>query len=136
MGLGVAEVEGVDHHADVGGVLARLAHVRDLDQLEAGLVHGRLELLVALPVAVGLANDDAALEQQPFQHPPDVELRILRLAHAERDVLEVAEERHVFDLGLAGHGNSPGRGVKTAPLVILPSLFPLSHWGRGSGGGV
>ena len=39
--LGVAEVERVHDHADVGGVLAGLAHVRDLDQLEGGLVHRR-----------------------------------------------------------------------------------------------
>ena len=62
--LGVAEVERVDDHADVGGVLARHAHVRDLDQLERRLVHRRLEFLVALPVAVGLLDHDAALEQQ------------------------------------------------------------------------
>ena len=89
--LGVAEVERVDHHADVGGVLARLAHVRDLDQLEGCSVHRRLELLVALPVAVRLLHDDRALEEQPLEHLLHVELRVLRLAHAERDVLEVAE---------------------------------------------
>jgi hypothetical protein len=43
--LRVAEVERVDDHADVGGVLARLAHVRDLDQLEGRLVHAALNSL-------------------------------------------------------------------------------------------
>jgi hypothetical protein len=66
--LRVAEVERVDDHADVGRVLARLAHMRNLDQLEGGLVHRCLELLVALPVAVGLLDDDAALEQQALEH--------------------------------------------------------------------
>ena len=61
--LGVAQVQRVHHHADVGRVLARLAHMRDLDQLEVGLVHGALEAAVALPVAIGLLDDDAALEQ-------------------------------------------------------------------------
>jgi hypothetical protein len=92
--LGVAQVERIDDHADVGRVLARLAHVRDLDQLEVGLVHRRLEALVAIPVAIGLLDDDAALEQQAFEHRLDVELVVLRIAHAERDVLEVAEQRH------------------------------------------
>ena len=43
--LGVAQVERVDHQADVGRVLARLAHVRDFDQLERRLMHRRLEAL-------------------------------------------------------------------------------------------
>jgi hypothetical protein len=43
--LGVAQVQRIDHQADVGRVLAGLAHMRDLDQLEVGLVHGGLEAL-------------------------------------------------------------------------------------------
>ncbi|CAB3921618.1 hypothetical protein LMG26846_05644 [Achromobacter insuavis] len=92
--LGVAEVQRVHHQPDVGRVLARLAHVRDFDQLEIGLVHRRLEFLVALPVAIGLLDHDAALEQQALQHRPDVELLVLGVAHAKRHVLEVAKKRH------------------------------------------
>ncbi|CUJ14593.1 Uncharacterised protein [Achromobacter xylosoxidans] len=92
--LGVAEVQRIHHQPDVGGILARLAHVRDFDQLEIGLVHRRLEFLVALPVAIGLLDHDAALEQQAFQHRPDVELLVLGVAHAKRHVLEVAKKRH------------------------------------------
>ena len=39
-------------------------------------MHGRLEFLVAIPVAIGLLDHDAALEQQALEHPPDVELRV------------------------------------------------------------
>ncbi|CUJ77982.1 Uncharacterised protein [Achromobacter dolens] len=92
--LGVAEVQRVHHQPDVGRVLARLAHVRDFDQLEIGLVHRRLEFLVALPVAIGLLDHDAALEQQALQHRADVELLVLGVAHAKRHVLEVAKKRH------------------------------------------
>ncbi len=102
--LGVAEVERVDDHADVGGVLARLPDVRDLDQLERRLVHRRLERLVAVPVAIRLLDDDAALEQQALEHLADVELLVIGVADAERDVLEIAEQRHVGDVGGVGHG--------------------------------
>jgi hypothetical protein len=101
--LRVAEVERVDHHADVGGVLPRLAYVRDLDHLEGCLVHGRLEFLVALPVAVGLLHHDAALEEEALEDLADVELRVLRFTNAERDVLEVAEDGHVLRVGGSGH---------------------------------
>ena len=39
MRFGVAQVERIDDHADVGGVLSGLTDVRDLDQLEARLMH-------------------------------------------------------------------------------------------------
>ena len=99
MSLGVAKIERVDDHADVGGILARLAHVRNLDQLEIGLVHRGLEALVALPVAIGFLDHDAALEQQAFEHRLDVELVVLRVTHAERDVLEVAKHGHADGIG-------------------------------------
>jgi hypothetical protein len=91
--FGVAEVERVHHQADVGRVLAGHAQVRDFDHLERRLVHGGFELLVALPVAVGLLDHDRALQQQALQNPADVELVILGVAHAERHVLEVAKHR-------------------------------------------
>ncbi|EDK61103.1 hypothetical protein BMAJHU_I0086 [Burkholderia mallei JHU] len=93
--LRVAEIERVDDEPDVRRILAGLAHVRDFDQLEARLVHRRLERLVAIPIAVRLLDDDAALEQQLLEHGLDVEFLELRVAHAERDVFEVAKERHV-----------------------------------------
>ena len=103
MGLGVAQVQGIDDHADISRVLARLAHVRNFDQLEIGFVHGRLEALVAIPVAIGLLDDDAALGEQPFQHRANVEFLVLRIAHAQRDVLEVTEERHAGGIVGCGH---------------------------------
>ena len=111
--LGVAEVESIDDHADVGGVLAGLAHVRDLDQLEGGLVHRALVVLVTLPVAVGLLDDDVALEKQPLEHLADVERGDLHVTHAERDVFEVAEHGHDAGVG-AGVGvhSSPAAGFQ------------------------
>ena len=92
--FGVAEVERIHDQADVGRVLARLAHMRDLDQLEIGLMHRRLECLVAIPVAISFLDDDAALEQEALEYRLDVEFFIFCVAHAERDVFEVAEYRH------------------------------------------
>jgi proline-specific peptidase len=94
VGLGVAQVQRIDDHADVGRVLAGLAHVGDFDQLEVGLVHRRLEALVAVPVAIRLLDHDAALQQQTLQHRLDVELVVVGVAHTERHVFEIAEQRH------------------------------------------
>ena len=91
MRLGVTEIERIDHHADIRRVLAGLPYMRNLDQFEGRLVHRRLELLVAIPVAIGFLDHDAALQQQAFENFPDVELRILGVAHAQRNVLEIAE---------------------------------------------
>ena len=98
MRLGVTQVECIDDHADVRRVLARLAHMGNFDQLEVGLVHTRFEPFVTLPVAIGLLEDDAALEQQALENRFDVKLFQPRLAHAERDVLEVAKDRHAESL--------------------------------------
>ena len=92
--LGVAQVERVDDHADVGGILAGLAHVRDFDEFERRLVQSALEVLVALEIAVGLLDHDVALEQQSLEHLLDVETRILGIARAEGDVLQIEEDRH------------------------------------------
>ncbi|MNC95047.1 hypothetical protein D3C83_120590 [compost metagenome] len=62
-------------------------------------MHGGLELLVALPVAVGLLHHDRALGQQALEHLRHVELRVARFAHAEGDVLEVAEHRQAAGVG-------------------------------------
>ncbi|MDR6472823.1 hypothetical protein J2778_000283 [Paraburkholderia graminis] len=65
--------------------------MRNLDQLEIGFVHRTFEALVAIPVAIRLFHDNAALEQQTFEHQLDIELVVLRVPHAQRDVFEVAE---------------------------------------------
>src|SRR5688500_7288058 len=71
--------------------------MRYFDELERRFMHRRFELFVSLPIAVGFLDDDAAFEQQPFEYAIDVELRILRVAHAERYVLEITEQRHAVD---------------------------------------
>ena len=106
--LGVAEVQRIDDHADIRGVLAGHAHVRNFDQLERGFVHRALEALVAVPVAVGFLDDDAAFQEQALEHLVDVEFRVLGVGDAERHVLEIAEQRHVGDFGLCSHCCSVG----------------------------
>ncbi|MBB5400919.1 hypothetical protein HDG41_002974 [Paraburkholderia sp. JPY162] len=90
----ITEIERIDDEPNVGGILARLAHMRNFDQLEIGLVHGPFETLVAIPVAIRLLDDDAALQQQALEYKLDIELVVFRVAHAKRDILEVAEQRH------------------------------------------
>ena len=103
MALGVTEVEGVHDHADVGGVLAGLADMGNLDELEGRLVQAALEILVAVEVAVSLLHDDVALEQETFEHLLNVEAGVVRIARAEGDVFEVEEHRH-GGVGFAGFG--------------------------------
>src|SRR6516164_5360813 len=79
----------------------------NLDQLERRLMHAGFERLVALPVTVRLLDDNAALQQQPLQHLLHVELGVLGVAHAQREGLEIAEQRHIRDLRLSCHGGSP-----------------------------
>jgi len=80
--LGVAQVERVDDHANVRGVLAGLAHVRDFNQFERRFVQAALEILVAIEIAIGFLDDDVALEQQTLEHFFDVETRVLGVASA------------------------------------------------------
>ena len=77
----------------------------NVDQLDRGLVELPLVLRVPRPVGVGLLEDDLALLDQPLQNEVDVELLVLRVADAERDVLEVDEEREaLLDGGRASGG--------------------------------
>ena len=99
--LGVAEVEGIDDHADVGGILARLAEVRDFDEFEGGFVEVALGVLVALEVAVGLLDDDMALEEEALKDLVDLDAGIFRLAGPEDDVFEIEVDRHG---GVGGRG--------------------------------
>src|SRR5574343_585730 len=77
--------------------------MRDFDQLEIGLMHGGLEALVALPIAVGLLDDNAALGEQTLKHRADVEFVVLGIAHAEGDILKITEERHAGGVVRCGH---------------------------------
>src|SRR5690606_32809099 len=102
------------------------AYVRYLDHLERGLVHGRLEVLVAVPVAVRLLHHDAALEQEAFQDLADVELVVARLPHAERDVLEVAEQGHAAVVvgGVSIHRMLQGVAAGDAARRVTPAWAP------------
>jgi hypothetical protein len=59
--LGVTEIERVNHHADVGGVFAGLAQVRDLDQFKRCLVQVALERFAAVEIAVRFLDYDVSL---------------------------------------------------------------------------
>jgi len=54
--------------------------------VEAALVVG-----VAAPVRVGLLDEQLAFVQQAFENQVDVELAVVGVAYADRDVLEVDE---------------------------------------------
>lgn len=94
MRFGVAQFERINDHSDVGGIFSGLAHVRDFDQFKIGFMHRRLEAFVAVPVAIRLFDNDASLDQQALENRLDIEFFILRIGHAERDVFEIAEQRH------------------------------------------
>ena len=58
-------------------------------------MHGRLEVLVAVPVAIGLLGDDAALDEQPFEDQRNIEFRIFRVPDTECNILEIAKQGQV-----------------------------------------
>jgi hypothetical protein len=90
------EVHRVHDHADVRRVLTGIPALRDVDELDRRFVEFPLVLAVAGPVRVGLLEDDPALFDQPLEHEVDVELLVLCITGAERDVLEVDEEREAL----------------------------------------
>ena len=101
--LGVTKIEGIDDHADVGGIFAGLAQVGDLDEFERGFVQVALEGFAAFKVAVGLFDDDVSFEQEAFEHLLDVELGIMGVHRPEGDVLQVEEHGHRCVGILVGH---------------------------------
>ena len=121
--LRVAQVERIDDHADVGGVLAGLTHVRDLDEFEGRLVQTALEVLVPVEVAVGFFDDDVTLEQQALEHLFDVEARVFGVARTESNVLEVEKHRHGGIGGRVGHAAS---SQPSAPCRLRPAKTSCS----------
>src|SRR5205807_9840155 len=85
---------------------SRHAHVRDLDEFERRFMHVGFELLVPFPVAISLLQHDAPFQEQALEDLVDVELGVLCVAHAERDILEVAEKRHVYGIARCAHFGS------------------------------
>src|SRR5206468_7076525 len=76
-------------------VLAAVAALGDVDQLDGVLVEGALVLLVAAPVGVGSLHHDLALLHQPLGDQLDLESLVLRLLDAAHDVLEIDEHRQL-----------------------------------------
>ena len=106
MVLGVRDVHGVDHHLDVGRILARIAPFWDIDQFDAGLVKRALEVAIVIPIGIGLLHDDPALLDQSLENQVDVELLDVRVAHSERNVFQIAKQ--------------------SDPLFVIHRLFLLS----------
>src|SRR4029453_10301261 len=95
---------GVHDHADVGGVLAAVAALGDVDELDGVLVEGALVLGLAVPVRIGPLPHDLALLEEPLEHQLDLELLVLRFLDAADDVLEVDEHRQ---LPVVTHAHHP-----------------------------
>src|SRR6266581_278322 len=80
--------------------------MRDFDEFERRLMHVGFELLVPFPIAIGFLQHDAPLQEQSLEDLVDVELSVFCVTHAERDVLEVAEKRHVYGVARCAHFGS------------------------------
>src|SRR5690606_11902310 len=59
----VAKIDGIDHHTDVGAVLAAHRGAGDVDHLEAVEMELPSEAVEAVPIAVGALEHDSA----PFE---------------------------------------------------------------------
>ena len=88
--LRIGEVDGVDHEADVGGVLARHAAARNLDEFDRGLVQPAGVGTEAAPIGVRLLGDDLALLDEALEHLADFEA-VAAIVEPEPHVLEVDE---------------------------------------------
>src|SRR5258708_15567415 len=117
----VTKVQCVHHHPDIGGVLARLAQVGDLDELKGSFMQAAFEVLVSVKIAVGLFDDDLSLKQEAFEHFPDVECRVMGITSSECDVLQVEEHRHRRSGILGAHSFtniSPNREKPPAHTLV------------------
>ena len=97
--------------------------MRDFDHFEGRLVHGLFELLVTFPVTISFLDDNAAFQQQMFDHPADVESVIFGIANPECNVLEVAEYGHV--LGLGGVGQVWAPQVRLLNVMLYGLIRPF-----------
>ena len=99
----------VDDEADVSGVLSGLAPLRDLDELDPGLVQVLAELGVPSPIRVGSLDDDPPLFQESVENPGHLERLLLSALHTQGDVFEVDEERDsglgLVDVRGCGHAD-------------------------------
>jgi hypothetical protein len=133
--LGVGQVHRVDHHPDVGRVLAAVAALGDVDQLDGVLVEGALVLRVPVPVRVGPLDHDLALLDQALQDQLDLELLVLRFLDPADDVLEVHEHRQLPVVTHAFHPSCcrlPRRPV--LPGGPMPARSPILIIGGPAGG--
>jgi hypothetical protein len=92
--FGVAQIECVDDHADVGGILSGLADMGNFDEFKGRFVQAAFEVFVAVEIAVGFFYHDMALQEQAFQHFFDVEAWVFGIARAQSDILEIEKNGH------------------------------------------
>src|SRR5699024_6537919 len=106
--LGIAQVDGIDDHADVGAVLAGNAGLRDVDHLDAHGMKGLHVLAIMAPVAIGALEHDAAL----FQHA------LLDQAHVEITTGHVLDPQgQVFEVDEYGNKRLGGHRMKSPSCV-------------------
>src|SRR5262249_21954302 len=116
--LRVRQVDGIDAQANVGGVLARLAAPRNLDQFDGGLVQGMGKDREAIPVRVGLLGDDLSFLDDPLEYAGDIEAFSSTL-EAKRQVLEIDENgQGAFHFS---HGNL-GCAVSRDPVACSVTI--------------
>ena len=101
--FGIAQVQRVDHHVDIGAILAAGLALGDVDQLDALAVELAHGVAIVAPVAVGPLVDDASLFQQPLEDQLDLEGLGLHFADAEGQILEIDKDG---DQGFVGHQGS------------------------------
>jgi hypothetical protein len=98
--------------------------MRNLDQLERRLVHRLLELLILIPVAVSFLNDNRAFEEQALNDLAYLEVWVIGLARADRNILEITEYSQIRGRSLFRHdrySNGFVAGPFKTPLPGMPS---------------
>jgi len=99
------KVSGVDSHADVGRVLPRVGAAGDLDQLDGCFMELPFVIGEAVPVAVGLLEDDLPLFQETLEEELDFEFLVFSVPDADGDVLKIHEQGDfAFGAEVAGRG--------------------------------
>src|SRR4029453_5757337 len=119
--LPIGQIEGIDDHPDVRRVLAAVARLGDVDELDGPFVERALVLGEAIPVGVSPPHDDLALLEESLQDQLELELLVLRFLYAAGDVLEVHEHRQ---LPFSVHSKSFPPTAGQAPPESIIRLDP------------
>ncbi len=123
MFFGVTEVERIDDHADISRVLAGLAPMRDLDQLEGRFMNRGPKSLVAISVSTRLLEDDRPINQEALKDRRYVERPIVCIRDTECDVLKIAKQGKLMVLPPILHPDAhPPRRRRTSSFTLDDGL--------------